>query len=126
MEYENWLYEICLNIAALRKNQGYTQETFAKKLGIKQSALARIEAGQNLKCSTLWQISEVLGIDLTIFDASTFAEKEKFSKFCENSNEVQCLTNSTEEKGNFIDIEYTKFNLNNLFKYGPRTNSTSC
>ncbi len=48
-------------IAALRQERGITQEQFAQKLGTTQSAIARIEQGeQNLSTEMLSKISEAL------------------------------------------------------------------
>ena len=88
VEFESWLFELGFNIAKLRKEKNYSQEEFAKKLGMKQSTIARIESGQNMRCSTLWEISEELGEELKIFNASKFAEQNKLTEFCEYS--VKC------------------------------------
>lgn len=69
VEFNTWLIELGHQVSRLRKERGYSQTVFAEKLGIKQSFVARIEAGQNMKCSTLWDLSEVLRLDLNIFGA---------------------------------------------------------
>ncbi len=52
-------------ISALREERGITQEQFAKKLETSQSAVARIEQGeQNLSTETLSKISEALNRDI--------------------------------------------------------------
>jgi UDP-N-acetylglucosamine 1-carboxyvinyltransferase len=53
--------KIAAFIRELRQKKGMTQAEFAEKLGTSQSAVARIEAGeQNLSTDTLIKISEVL------------------------------------------------------------------
>ncbi|MEX0930249.1 MAG: UDP-N-acetylglucosamine 1-carboxyvinyltransferase [Candidatus Paceibacterota bacterium] len=52
-------------IHQLREEKGVTQQAFAKELGSTQSAVARIEAGQqNISAEMLSRISNVLGRDL--------------------------------------------------------------
>ncbi|PIZ74492.1 hypothetical protein COY07_00565 [Candidatus Peregrinibacteria bacterium CG_4_10_14_0_2_um_filter_43_11] len=81
MEFELWLSEVGLNISRLRQDKGYTQKTFAEKLGMSQSAVARIESGQNMQCSTIWLISDALEIDLEIFGVDKETEKQEFAYF---------------------------------------------
>lgn len=89
LELESWLLELSLNVAELRKNKGYSQKEFAKKLGIAQSAVARIESGQNMKCSTLWKISEALDENLTIFGADRVSEKQKVNDVASGMSKFQ-------------------------------------
>ncbi len=62
---DNSLFEIVKLIAALRQERGITQEQFAVKLATTQSAIARIERGeQNLSTEMLSKISEALNRDI--------------------------------------------------------------
>ncbi|MCC2630939.1 MAG: UDP-N-acetylglucosamine 1-carboxyvinyltransferase [Candidatus Paceibacter sp.] len=62
---DNSLSEIGKLISALRQERGITQEQFAKKLGTTQSAIARIERGeQNLSTEMLSKISDALNRDI--------------------------------------------------------------
>ncbi len=45
MEDQEFLEKLGQRIAQLRKEKGWTQVEFAKKLGIQRTALARIETG---------------------------------------------------------------------------------
>lgn len=57
--------EIGKLISALRQERGITQDQFAKKLGTTQSAIARIERGeQNLSTEMLSKISDALNRDI--------------------------------------------------------------
>ena len=59
--------EIAYRILELRKNKGLSQAELAKKVGTKQSNIARIEAGkQNFSISTLEKIAKVFGCELKI------------------------------------------------------------
>jgi len=52
--------EIAYQILQLRKRKGLSQAELAKKIGIKQSNIARIEAGrQNLSINTLQKFAQV-------------------------------------------------------------------
>lgn len=85
MKFSSWLLELGLNIARLREAKGWSQTDFAKRLNIPQSSVARIESGQNMRFSTIWKVSEVLEVELTIFDTSSILENEKFETFCNAS-----------------------------------------
>lgn len=62
---DNSLSEIGKLITALRQERGITQDQFAKKLGTTQSAIARIERGeQNLSTEMLSKISQALNRDI--------------------------------------------------------------
>lgn len=59
--------EIAYEILKLRKRAGISQEALAKKIGAKQSNVARMEAGeQNFTASTLQKIAVALGRNLKI------------------------------------------------------------
>ncbi len=67
-----YLHEIGKLIQNLREERGITQSVFAQKLGTTQSAVARIEKGeQNLSTSMLKKIGDALNRDLvTVADSS--------------------------------------------------------
>ncbi|MBI2099367.1 helix-turn-helix transcriptional regulator [Candidatus Uhrbacteria bacterium] len=59
--------EIAYAILQLRKKEGISQAELAKKIGTKQSNVARIEAGeQNLTTEMLQKIASALNRDLKI------------------------------------------------------------
>jgi len=59
-------------IAELRDRRGYTQATFAEKLGTTQSVIARIENGeQNLTTEMISKISEALGSEIVSVSRGT-------------------------------------------------------
>lgn len=62
--------ELGAYIRRLRKERGWTLQTLAERVGITSSALSQIERGQiEPSLSTLWQLSEVLGVTLFQFFA---------------------------------------------------------
>ena len=59
--------EIAYQILELRKKKNISQAQLAKKIGTKQSNIARMEAGQqNFSVDTLERIAGALGCDLRI------------------------------------------------------------
>ena len=59
--------EVAYRILKLRKQKGMSQVELAKKIGTKQSNVARIEAGQqNFSVDTLEKIAKAFGCDLKI------------------------------------------------------------
>ncbi len=59
--------EIAYQILQLRKNSKMSQAELAKKIGTRQSNVARMEAGeQNFTTETLQKIAEALNCDLKI------------------------------------------------------------
>jgi len=59
--------EIAYQILQLRKNKKMSQAELAKKIGTRQSNIARMEAGrQNFTTETLQKIAEALNCDLKI------------------------------------------------------------
>lgn len=59
--------ELGRHIQQLRKGKGYTQATFAQKLGIAESTVAAYEAGRNnFTINTLKRIATGLGGELKI------------------------------------------------------------
>lgn len=81
LKFESWIQELSLNIMRLRKEKGYSQKKFADMLETSQSAVARIEAGQDMRCSTIWKISNVFEVKLEIFGADKDMENEKAESF---------------------------------------------
>jgi len=66
-EMEKKKLEISLAIIELRKKQKISQAQLAKKAGVKQSAIGRIEAGkQNLTIETLQQIASAFNKQLKV------------------------------------------------------------
>lgn len=60
-------YEVISQLIAARLKKGMTQADIAKKVGTKQSAIARLEGGNvNPTLDFLEKIAEVLGCKLTI------------------------------------------------------------
>lgn len=55
-------YKLISDLIALRNKNGWTQTDVARKLGTKQSAIARIESGdENLTIDSVQKITRVLG-----------------------------------------------------------------
>ena len=62
-----------IRIRAARRELDWSQETLAEKVGIKQSNLAKYEAGKvNIPLQTLERISKVLQRPVTFFVASDY------------------------------------------------------
>lgn len=60
-------YAIVSQIIGARNKKGLTQEQLAKKMGTKQSAIARLESGNaNLTIDFLDKVASVLGVKLTV------------------------------------------------------------
>ncbi len=117
IQFESWLFELGFNIAKLRKEKNYSQKEFAQKLGMKQSTIARIENGQNMRCSTLWDISEELGEELKIFNASKFAEQNKLVEFCDYSTQyTKAYDSSSNNKFEYEAEHTTNSIIDNFFK----------
>ncbi len=67
IELEKKKLEISLAIADLRRKKKISQAELAKRIGVKQSAVGRIEAGeQNLTIDTLQKIASALNKELTV------------------------------------------------------------
>ena len=81
LELESRIFEIGYNISQLRQAKNYSQKEFANMLWVTQWAVSRIESGQNMKCETLWKISNVLWEDLEVFWANVRYEKEKVAAY---------------------------------------------
>ncbi|MCG2701292.1 helix-turn-helix transcriptional regulator [Candidatus Parcubacteria bacterium] len=66
-EMEKKKLEMSLSIINLRKNKKISQAKLAEKIGMKQSAVGRIEAGkQNLTIETLQKIAFALNKELVV------------------------------------------------------------
>jgi len=66
-DYYGKQLEIAYQILKLRKKRKISQAQLAKKIGTKQSNIARMEAGQqNFSIDTLEKIAEALGYELNI------------------------------------------------------------
>ncbi|MCH7641181.1 helix-turn-helix transcriptional regulator [Patescibacteria group bacterium] len=60
-------YQMISEIIEARKRKGFTQEDLAKKIGTKQSAIARIESGNaNPTVNFLEKVASALDSNLTI------------------------------------------------------------
>lgn len=60
-------FKVISDLIGLRIKKGLTQADVAKKLGTKQSAIARIESGdENMTIDSIQKISEALGAKLKI------------------------------------------------------------
>jgi transcriptional regulator with XRE-family HTH domain len=59
--------EVAKQIIALRKTLGLSQKELAEKLNTKQSAISRIEKGeQNISIGLLEKIADVLGVEVNV------------------------------------------------------------
>jgi transcriptional regulator with XRE-family HTH domain len=67
-EEENKLeYEVAKQIIFLRKTLGLSQKELAEKLNTRQSAISRIEKGeQNISISLLEKIADALGVEVNV------------------------------------------------------------
>lgn len=66
-EKESQKLEIAYQILQLRKQKRISQSVLAKKIGTKQSNIARMEAGQqNFSIDTLQKIAQVFNKDLKV------------------------------------------------------------
>lgn len=66
-KYDNRYKEIGRKIARLRAASGYTQESFANKVGISYSYIAQIEAPNQVKrmsLEVLFEIADALDVDI--------------------------------------------------------------
>ncbi|MFA6106644.1 MAG: helix-turn-helix transcriptional regulator [Patescibacteria group bacterium] len=67
VELEKKKLEVSLAISDLRRKKKISQAELAKRIGVKQSAVGRIEAGeQNLTIDTLQKIASALNKELTV------------------------------------------------------------
>jgi transcriptional regulator with XRE-family HTH domain len=85
VSFENWLNNLGLVVAELRKSKGYTQKDLADRMGVKQSVIARIESGHNMNCKTLWTLTDALGKDLNVLGTSKFYGRANLDEFLANA-----------------------------------------
>jgi len=85
--------EVGFQIYTLRKNMGLTQTKLAKKIGVSQSNIARIESADynHYTMTTLYKVAKGLGADLNIFINSS-----------EQTNKLIAVYNSFPTYQNFI------------------------
>ena len=115
IEFQSWLLQISINISKFRKSQGYTQKKFAEALDITQSAVARIESGQNMKCSTLWKISDVLNLNLEIFEVNKKFKQNEFTCFLNTPKITKNTTDTTSDPSKIEFLgHYSKPNPNQI------------
>jgi len=73
-KYQNDFRQIGLRVAYFRKQKGYTQESFAEKMGVGVSYIGSIEAPgdfRKISLTTLFRVAEALEIEphkLLMFD----------------------------------------------------------
>ena len=66
-EIEKKKLEMAMKISTLRKKKKISQASLAKKIGIKQSIIGRIESGnQNLTIETMQKIAMALNTELKV------------------------------------------------------------
>ncbi len=85
VKFESWLIKLGLNIALLREERGLSQVEFGKLINATQSVVARIESGQNMTCSTIWKISEVLNVGVFLFGVNKDYEKSLVESYSQPS-----------------------------------------
>lgn len=66
MTKKDFLKKIGKNIQRIRKEKGYTQESFAEKTNLSWSYISKIESGiLNLSCAKLYDFAEYLETDIS-------------------------------------------------------------
>jgi transcriptional regulator with XRE-family HTH domain len=67
VERDAFAHEVALWILRYRTEHGWSQRELARRVGVKQPVIARLEAGETEpKVSTLARLAEALGTDLVI------------------------------------------------------------
>lgn len=67
MTKQAFLKKIGKNIQLIRKQKGYTQESFAEKMNVSWSYISKVESGVlNLSCGKVYDIAKYLDIDAEI------------------------------------------------------------
>ncbi|MCL2002690.1 MAG: helix-turn-helix transcriptional regulator [Oscillospiraceae bacterium] len=64
-KYQNDFRQVGLRVAYFRKQKGYTQESFAEKMGVGVSYIGSIEAPgdfRKISLTTLFRVAEALGV----------------------------------------------------------------
>lgn len=62
------LMKLGIRIKTLRKQKGFTQETFAEKLGVHQTYIGKLELGKgNPSFMLVYKMSKTLGVSLHEF-----------------------------------------------------------
>lgn len=65
-------------IRAIRWQRGITQKQLAEKIGLKFQQLQKYETGANrVSASRMWEIAEVLGVDVSAFFAGLKGRQKK-------------------------------------------------
>lgn len=96
MEFDLELQKIGSLITEYRKNKGFTQAQFAQKLGTSQSAVARIEKGeQNLTTQMFGKINKVLGKNVISLASPMLKVKVEGGRVLNGSVEVGSSRNSS-------------------------------
>ena len=67
VERDAFAHEVALWVLRYRVERGWSQRELARRVGVKQPVIARLEAGETEpKVSTLARLAEALGADLVI------------------------------------------------------------
>ncbi len=65
MTKKDFLKKIGKNIQRIRKQKGYTQESFAEKTNLSWSYISKVESGiLNLSCSKIYDFAQYLETDV--------------------------------------------------------------
>ena len=65
MTKKDFLKKIGKNIQRVRKQKGYTQESFAEKTNLSWSYISKVESGiLNLSCSKIYDFAQYLETDV--------------------------------------------------------------
>lgn len=92
---------IALRIVAYRVKHGLSQAQLAKKLGMKQPAVARLEAGEhNPSMETMYRLSQALGIEFLVDIAPVGRQQMWVTPDAEKAEVVESLT--TEDGGRIL------------------------
>lgn len=122
--FDDWLKELGEMIVQIRKKQNLKQFQLAKLCDVSPSVIAKIEnKGQNMRCSTLWKIADVLNQDLKI----VFHDKGEtfFSKRIQDAESKQSF-NFTTTSPNFSYGEQNTAPIEQPKTTCVRSNSVIC
>lgn len=65
MSRKDFLKKIGKNIQRIRKQKGYTQESFAEKINLSWSYISKVESGVlNLSCGKVYDFAQFLETDV--------------------------------------------------------------